>query len=151
MPARRNRGTTTLLVTAIDFGLLVLRIAVAAAMLQAGLIKAFDFTTTDAVHGDGRDGDCRRSPPAMVTAAEIAGGIALLLGFADAHWRRAAVIAAILERLGRPRVWRRVLVGSVQHPVLVGVSATGPALHRRWRATGVDAGRMSQPRLRPGQ
>ena len=44
-----------------DIGLLILRIGIGAAMLQAGLIKAFDFGTTA---GSWRPaaGGCRRSP-----------------------------------------------------------------------------------------
>jgi putative oxidoreductase len=62
-----------------DVGLLVLRIAVAATMLQAGLIKALDFTaTTEFMVNSG----WKMSTFAayLVTATEIAGGTALLLG-----------------------------------------------------------------------
>ena len=38
--------TTETSTTAADLGLLILRIGVGAAMIQAGLIKAFDFSTT---------------------------------------------------------------------------------------------------------
>ncbi|MCG7609593.1 DoxX family protein [Mycolicibacterium sp. (ex Dasyatis americana)] len=62
-----------------DTGLLILRIATGATMLQAGLIKAFDF---DAAVGFMESSGWRL--PAfgafMVTAAETLGGIGLLLG-----------------------------------------------------------------------
>jgi putative oxidoreductase len=62
-----------------DVGLLILRIAVGACMLQAGLIKAFDFDTVVTFMESGgwrMPGLCA----AMVTATETAGGIALILG-----------------------------------------------------------------------
>jgi putative oxidoreductase len=62
-----------------DIGLLILRIGVGAAMLQAGLRKVFDFNTTA---GFMETGGWRPAKFAafMVTAAETAGGIGLLLG-----------------------------------------------------------------------
>ncbi|WP_454791505.1 DoxX family protein [Mycolicibacterium lutetiense] len=62
-----------------DTGLLVLRIATGAAMLQAGLIKAFDFGTAVGF----MESSGWRLPAFgafMVTAAETLGGIGLLLG-----------------------------------------------------------------------
>ena len=44
-----------------DVGLLILRVGVGAAMLQAGLRKAFDFSTTVGFM-DPVAGGCRRSP-----------------------------------------------------------------------------------------
>ena len=62
-----------------DLGLLVLRIAVAATVVQAGLTKAFDFnSTTQFMESNGW-----RLPTFaayLVTATEIAGGLAMLLG-----------------------------------------------------------------------
>lgn len=62
-----------------DTGLLILRIATGAAMLQAGLIKAFDFgTAVEFMESSGW-----RLPAFgafMVTAAETLGGIGLLFG-----------------------------------------------------------------------
>ncbi|KHO22601.1 DoxX family protein [Mycolicibacterium setense] len=62
-----------------DTGLLILRIAIGAAMLQAGLIKAFDFgTSVEFMESSGW-----RLPAFgafMVTAAETLGGIGLLFG-----------------------------------------------------------------------
>ncbi|MGV0811776.1 DoxX family protein [Mycolicibacterium boenickei] len=62
-----------------DTGLLILRIAIGATMLQAGLIKAFDFGTAV---GFMESGGWRLPEFAafMVTAAETLGGIGLLLG-----------------------------------------------------------------------
>lgn len=62
-----------------DVGLLILRIGVGAAMIQAGLIKASDFGTTA---GFMESGGWRLPTLAalMVTIAETAGGIGLVLG-----------------------------------------------------------------------
>lgn len=64
---------------AVDIGLLILRIGVGAAVLQAGLMKVFDFSMTTQFMGDAG----WRLPALaafMVTATETVGGIALLLG-----------------------------------------------------------------------
>ncbi|WP_101953087.1 DoxX family protein [Mycobacterium sp. 3519A] len=78
-----------------DVGLLILRIGVGAAVVQAGLIKAFDFrTTVDFMEAGGW-----RLPgfaAFMVTAAETAGGVGLLLG-AMTPLAACAVIAAMLD------------------------------------------------------
>lgn len=62
-----------------DIGLLILRIGIGAAMLQAGLIKALDFSTTA---GFMESGGWRLPTLAalMLTVAETAGGIGLILG-----------------------------------------------------------------------
>jgi uncharacterized membrane protein YphA (DoxX/SURF4 family) len=66
---------------------LILRVGVGATMLQAGLRKAFDFSTTvDFMESGGW-----RMPEFaafMVTAAEMAGGIGLLLDLRH-RWPRA--------------------------------------------------------------
>ncbi len=70
-----TRSTTT----GREFGLLVLRIAVGAAILQAGLLKAFDFGAVV----DNMESSGWRMPALaalMVTASETIGGIGLLLG-----------------------------------------------------------------------
>jgi putative oxidoreductase len=76
-----NTTTTTDLrpETTTDIGLLILRVATGATMLQAGLIKALDFGT---VTGYMQSGGWRLPNLAafMVTAAETLGGIGLLLG-----------------------------------------------------------------------
>ena len=71
--------TTTTSTSAADIGLLILRIGVGAAMIQAGLIKAFDFGTTV---GFMESGGWRLATFAalLVTVAETAGGIGLILG-----------------------------------------------------------------------
>jgi putative oxidoreductase len=71
--------TTPTSVSSADIGLLVLRIGVGAAMLQAGLIKAIDFGTTA---GFMESGGWRLPTLAalMVTVAETLGGIGLILG-----------------------------------------------------------------------
>lgn len=63
----------------VDIGLLILRIGVGAAMLQAGLLKATDFDTTI---GFLEQAGWRLPALAavMVTAAELLGAVGLLLG-----------------------------------------------------------------------
>ena len=63
----------------IDIGLLILRIGVGAAMIQAGLIKAFDFGTTVGFMESG-GWSLPLFAALMVTVAETAGGIGLVLG-----------------------------------------------------------------------
>jgi putative oxidoreductase len=78
-----------------DVGLLILRVGVGATMLQAGLRKALGFgTTVDFMESGGW-----RLPEFaafMVTAAETAGGIGLLLGLLT-PLAACAVIAAMLD------------------------------------------------------
>ena len=62
-----------------DVGLLILRIGVGAAMLQAGLIKALDFGTTVGFMDSG-GWSLPTVGALMVTIAETAGGIGLVLG-----------------------------------------------------------------------
>jgi putative oxidoreductase len=75
-PTQDTAETSTRL---LDVGLLILRIGVGAATIQAGLIKAFGFPTTVGFMESGG-----WSLPAlaalMVTVAETAGGIGLVLG-----------------------------------------------------------------------
>ncbi|MET0897275.1 MAG: DoxX family protein [Mycobacterium sp.] len=62
-----------------DFGLLVLRVAAGATMIQAGLIKALDFgTVTGFMEAAGWQP--ATAAGLMVTLTEIIGGIALMLG-----------------------------------------------------------------------
>ncbi|OBF14505.1 DoxX family protein [Mycobacterium sp. ACS4331] len=78
-----------------DLGLLVLRFAVGAAILQAGLLKAFDFQMV--VDSMGQSG--WRMPQLaafMVTAAETLGGIGLLLGIVT-PLAAMAVTAAMID------------------------------------------------------
>jgi putative oxidoreductase len=90
------RNRTTVSPSALnDFGLLVLRIAVAASMLQAGLIKALGFdATTEFMVGNG----WKMSTFAayLVTATEIAGGAALLLGLLT-PLAACGIIAAMID------------------------------------------------------
>jgi putative oxidoreductase len=62
-----------------DIGLLILRLGVGATMIQAGLMKAFDFSKTT---GFMESGGWKLPALAalMVTASETAGGIGLVLG-----------------------------------------------------------------------
>jgi putative oxidoreductase len=78
-----------------DAGLLILRVGVGATMLQAGLRKAFDFSTTVNFM---ESGGWRLPEFAafMVTAAETAGGMGLLLGLLT-PLAACAVIAAMLD------------------------------------------------------
>jgi putative oxidoreductase len=78
-----------------DVGLLILRVGVGAAMVQAGLLKAFDFQKTV---GFMESGGWRLPTFAalMVTAAETAGGIGLILGLLT-PLAACAVIAAMID------------------------------------------------------
>lgn len=85
--------STTLSLT--DIGLLILRIGVGATVLQAGLIKAFDFGATVSF----MESDGWRLPKFaafMVTASETLGGIGILLG-ALTPLAACAVIAAMID------------------------------------------------------
>jgi uncharacterized membrane protein YphA (DoxX/SURF4 family) len=74
-----STDNTHLSTSAADVGLLILRIGIGAAMIQAGLIKALDFGTTV---GFMEAGGWKLPTLAalMVTVAETAGGIGLVLG-----------------------------------------------------------------------
>jgi putative oxidoreductase len=78
-----------------DIGLLILRVGVGATMVQAGLRKAFDFTTAV---GYMESGGWRLPKLAafMVTAAETAGGIGLLFGLLT-PLAACAVVAAMID------------------------------------------------------
>lgn len=78
-----------------DLGLLILRLATGATMVQAGLIKAFDLGTTVNFMETGG----WRMPQfaaLMVTVAETAGGVGLLLGLLT-PLAACAVIAATID------------------------------------------------------
>jgi putative oxidoreductase len=87
-----NQATTS---SVTDIGLLILRIGVGAAMLQAGLIKVFNFETTTAFM---ESGGWRPSTFAalVVTATETIAGIGLLLGVLT-PLAACAVIAAMID------------------------------------------------------
>jgi putative oxidoreductase len=78
-----------------DVGLLILRVGVGATMIQAGLLKAFDF---DTAVGSMESGGWQLPMFAafMVTAAETAGGIGLLLGLLT-PLAACAVVAAMID------------------------------------------------------
>jgi putative oxidoreductase len=78
-----------------DVGLLILRIGVGATMLQAGLIKAFDFGSAVNFMESG-GWRLPKFAAFMVTAAETAGGIGLLLGLLT-PLAACAVIAAMID------------------------------------------------------
>ena len=65
--------------TPTDLGLMILRLGVGAAMVQAGLIKVFDFSTTAGFMASG-GWKLPTMAALMVTVAETAGGIGLILG-----------------------------------------------------------------------
>ncbi|ANI41443.1 DoxX family protein [Mycolicibacterium vaccae] len=69
-------GSTT---DGIDLGLLILRLGIGAAVLQAGLIKVADFSMTAQFMADA-DWRVPTFAALMVTATEILSGLALLLG-----------------------------------------------------------------------
>lgn len=78
-----------------DIGLLILRIGLGAAMLQAAALKAFDFGTTV---GFMETGGWQPATLAalMVTVTELLGGIGLILG-ALTPLAACAVVAAMLD------------------------------------------------------
>ena len=71
--------TTAITPSPADIGLLILRIGVGAAMIQAGLIKALDFGTTAGFMESG-GWSLPTIAALMVTVAETLGGIGLVLG-----------------------------------------------------------------------
>lgn len=78
-----------------DVGLLILRFAVGATVLQAGLIKALDFGATQNFVEQGG----WRMPTfaaAMVTITEVAGGVLILLGLLT-PLAACAVMAAMID------------------------------------------------------
>ncbi|OBG16538.1 DoxX family protein [Mycolicibacterium celeriflavum] len=115
-------ATTTTRDTAVDIGLLILRIGVGAAMLQAGLIKAFDFGTAV---GFMESAGWRLPGLAafMVTTAETLGGLGLIFG-AVTPLAAFAVIAAMVD------AWAVNVSGMAfwsepfNAPFLIGIGAT---------------------------
>jgi putative oxidoreductase len=95
MTLRTTDPTASATASTTDVGLLILRIATGATMIQAGLIKAFDFTTAASFM---ETGGWRLPTLAafMVTAAETLGGLALLLGVLT-PLAACAVIAAMVD------------------------------------------------------
>jgi putative oxidoreductase len=71
--------TTTTPTPLADVGLLILRVGIGAAMIQAGLIKALDFGTTVGFMESG-GWSLATFAALMVTVAETAGGVGLVLG-----------------------------------------------------------------------
>jgi putative oxidoreductase len=86
---------TTPTSTGTDIALLVLRLGIGATMIQAGLIKALDFTTTVGFMEAG-GWQLPELGAFMVTAAETLGGVALVLGVLT-PLAATAVIAAMLD------------------------------------------------------
>lgn len=78
-----------------DAGLLILRIGVGATMIQAGLRKAFDFNSAVSFLEAG-GWQLPKFAAFLVTAAETAGGIGLLLGLLT-PLAACAVIAAMID------------------------------------------------------
>jgi putative oxidoreductase len=96
LPAMTTTEATTQTTSSFaDIGLLILRIGVGAAILQAGLIKAFDFNTSVAFM-ESSGWRLPKFAAFMVTAAETAGGIGLLLGVLT-PLAACAVIAAMID------------------------------------------------------
>ncbi len=77
-----------------DFGLLILRVGIGATLLQAGLLKFSDFSTTV---GYMEQGGWRAPTLAafMVSAAETVGGLALILGLLTPLAAMAGIAAMI--------------------------------------------------------
>src|SRR5258708_307011 len=79
----------------VSFGLLVLRLATGATMLQAGLIKAFDLTATVSFF-EGGGGKMAKCAAILVTGTETVGGIGLLLGLLT-PLAACGVVAAMID------------------------------------------------------
>jgi putative oxidoreductase len=79
----------------VSFGLLVLRLATGATMLQAGLIKAFDLNATVSFF-EGGGWKMAKFAAILVTGTETAGGIGLLLGLLT-PLAACGVIAAMID------------------------------------------------------
>ncbi len=129
------------------YRLLILRIGVAATMIQAGLMKAFDFGKTVGF----MDAGGWKSPTLgalMVTAAETAGGLGLLVGLLTplaASAVAGAMICAWAVNVSQGTVWSEPF----QRPVPAVHRRDGVAVHRRGRVFG---GRqvLGRPRGHPG-
>jgi uncharacterized membrane protein YphA (DoxX/SURF4 family) len=128
--------------TTTDIGLLILRIGLGAAILQAALRKAFDFSTTA---GFMEAGGWRPAQLAavMVTAAETVGGLGLLLGVVT-PLAACAVLAAMVD------AWAvNVSVGAFwadpfNAPFLIGLGAAA-LLFTGAGAISVDARMFGRP------
>jgi uncharacterized membrane protein YphA (DoxX/SURF4 family) len=139
--------------TALEIGLLVLRIGVGAATLQAGLIKAFDFGTAVAF----MEGAGWRLPELgalMVTTAETLGGIALILGVLT-PLAAAAVVAAMVDAWAVNVSGEAFWSNPFNVPFLIGIGAaallfTGPGAYsadakvfgRTWWSPRIAAGML---------
>lgn len=137
---------TTSTSTLSDVGLLILRIGVGAAILQAGLIKAFDFGTTA---GFMESGGWRLPAFAalMVTVAETAGGIGLILGILTPLAACAvvgAMICAWAVNVSTDAFWAQPF--NVPFLLLVGAATL---LFTGAGAYSVDARVSSRPRWSP--
>lgn len=118
--------------TSADLGLLVLRVAVGATMLQAGLIKALDI---NAVVTFMEDGGWRQARFAayLVTGAELAGATGVLLGLLTPV-AAAAVVAAMIDAWAVNVSGAALWSDPFNVPFLVAFSATalmftGPGRH----------------------
>lgn len=81
--------------TSVDLGLLILRVGTGAAMIQAGLVKVFNFDTVVGFMAEG-GWSFPGFAALMVTTAETLGGIALVLGVLT-PLAACAVVAAMLD------------------------------------------------------
>ncbi len=120
--------------TLTDLGLLILRIGVGAAIIQAGLIKAFDFSTTVGFMESG-GWNLPTFAALMVTVAETAGGIGLILGVLT-PLAACAVVGAMICAWAVNVFGGGVLVGTLQRAVLAVHRRGDPAVHRRGRPLG---------------
>ena len=131
----------------VDIGLLILRIGVGVAIIQAGLIKALDFGTTV---GFMESGGWRLPTFAalMVTVAETAGGIGLFLGVLTPLAGcsvAGAMICAWAVNVSQDAFWSQPF--NVPFLLFVGAAAlmfTGAG------AYSVDARVFGRPRWSPG-
>lgn len=95
METTSRKATAGAATPMVDIGLLVLRIGLGATMLQAGLIKALDFSATAAFMESG-GWSLPTFAALMVTTAETLGGLGLLFGLLT-PLAACAVIGAMVD------------------------------------------------------
>ena len=130
-----------------DLGLLILRIGVGAAMIQAGLIKLFDFSTTVGFM-DAGGWSLPTFAALMVSVAETAGGIGLILGLLTPLAACAvvgAMICAWAVNVSEGAFWSR----TVQRAVSAVHRRDDAAVHRRRRLFGWTPALFGRQRWSP--
>jgi uncharacterized membrane protein YphA (DoxX/SURF4 family) len=132
LPIMATTEVTTPSTTSLaDIGLLILRIGVGAAMIQAGLRKAVDFSTVVTFMESG-GWRLPRFAAFMVTAAETAGGIGLLFGLLT-PLAACAVMAAMIDAWAVNVSGAAIWSDPFNVPFVIAIGAGCAAVHRGWR------------------